>query len=192
MLDQLPPAAATLLDPSAAALWLAPAVIAVVVSLFMQDANQHKRHLLHVVVGFLAFAYVVAIAAIVLWPWDFQASGNALRFGNWVPVRGSIGFLLADDAVKNYLGEQQVVVHLLLLAPLGLLLPIVFGGVRSMAVVFSLAIVAFYVPTAVSVVAGERLFDIDHGIAAFTGGLAGAVATNVSHAAASLGRLAVR
>lgn len=192
MLDQLMPVAASLLEGGLIALWLAPALVGLGVFLATQHHSRRRRRRVHAALSLVAFGYVVALAAIALWPWDLQASGDPIRDGNWLPWRGSIGYLFDSDPIRSYLGERQILSHLLLMAPLGVLLPIAFGGNRGVVVIFVLAILAAGVQLTAGLAGTERVLDVDDALAGLAGGVGAAAATNAIHVVERLGRLATR
>lgn len=178
--------------PELAAAWLAPAFVAVIAILASHDHAPYKRRRVENAGRLLIFAYIVAIGLTMLWPLELRVSADALREGNWLPFRGALGFLLSNDPIRVYLGQLDIVAHVLLFAPLGLLLPFAFARPGLIIVLVTIAVWAFGFEMLQGLTVPDRIFDIDQVIAAITGGMAAAIASNALELAAHLGRLATR
>ena len=176
-----------------AGVWLAPAVLMVIASVVLQHHAPYKRKRLYTVGVLLLCAYVIGAGLLMLWPLDqLRVSDEALRQGNWLPLRGSLGYFFSGDPIRTYLGQADVLSHVLLFAPIGLLLPYIFAGHRGVAVVAIVAIVVFGIEFAQGLLVRDRVFDIDQVIAGSVGALAASVASNLLYLSGQLGRLATR
>jgi glycopeptide antibiotics resistance protein len=178
--------------PQLAAAWLAPAAVAVLALVAAHDHAPYKRRRLEIAAMVLVCCYVVGIGLLMLWPLKFRISEAALRDGNWLPLRGALGFLFSGDPIRTYLGQQDVFAHALIFAPLGLLLPFVFAGRRGIAVVIVVAVVAFGFEVVQGLAVPARIFDIDQALTGATAAFVAAIAANGVHLFVQLGRLATR
>jgi glycopeptide antibiotics resistance protein len=178
--------------PQLAAAWLAPAVVAVLAMIAAQNQAPYKRRRLEIATIVLTCCYIVGIAVLMLWPLEFRVSEEALRDGNWIPLRGALGFLFSGDPIRTYLGQTDVLAHVLIFAPLGLLLPLVFAGRRGVGLVFIIATLAFGIEVLQGLAVAGRVFDIDQALTGTMAAFVAAIASNGVHLFAQLGRLATR
>src|SRR5688572_19240976 len=103
--------------PQLAAAWFAPAVVAIILIVASYNHAPYKRRRLEIAAAVLTFCYIVGIGVFMLWPLEFRMAEEALRQGNWLPLRGALGFLFSGDPIRTYLGQQDVVTHALIFAP---------------------------------------------------------------------------
>ncbi len=178
--------------PGLAAAWLAPAIVAAITIVAMQDRARYKRRRLTIADRVLLFVYLIAIAAVMLWPLELRVSAEALRDGNWIPLRGALGFFLSGDPIRAYLGQLDVVAHILLFAPIGLLFPFVFERRHGVFAVVMVAAYAFGIEVLQGLTVPDRVFDIDQAIAGAIGGAMAAVAVSGLRLFSRLGRLATQ
>src|SRR5687767_8373369 len=99
--------------PGIAAAWLAPAVVALVAFVAGQHSAPYKRRRIALADRVLVAVYLIAIAGVMLWPLELRISEEALRNGNWLPFNGALGFFFSGDPIRAYLGQLDVVAHLL-------------------------------------------------------------------------------
>lgn len=161
-----------------AVVWLLPALVAAVVFV---ATGRSRVSWVRPVVAALAFGYLIAAVAITLWPFQLDLSPEHLRDrGNWVPGRGTIGFLTSGDAEQNRLGARDFLANVVLFFPLGLLFGIVTRRwVGIVAVFVALVGVAVGLELVQGVTISQRTLDVDDAIAGSVGVLIGVVAAAV-------------
>lgn len=151
-----------------------PVSFAVFVSLAVGTRSPAGRAV-RVGLRLLIVAYLLAAVALHLWPFRFDLSViRIFRDGNFTPLHGSLRFLVTDASERAYLRHDFL--HVVLLIPVGVLLPLQQRWKQRLWVVgasaVAVVVLAFGMEVAQGVTVVGRAFDIDDAI----GGAAGALA----------------
>lgn len=160
-----------------AAVWVAPAVIAVIALLATRWSPAGRRRRTAYVVTALTMAYVLGVILITLYPFTFDIEpGRILDSGNWVPFGGTLGFVTSDNALQVAVGRRDFFANIALFAPLGLLL-----GARARRIDYVLGVgavligLAFALEVVQGLTVAERTLDIDDAIVGSAGAFGGVV-----------------
>lgn len=158
--------------------WLLPAVVAVAAYLLM------PRRSTRVALAALGVCYLVAIVAITLWPFQVDLSPDrVLERGNWVPGRGTLAFLMSDDALQVRLGRRDFLANVVLFFPAALLFGVATRrGLGLLAVVVVLISFAVALEFVQGATISQRTLDVDDAIAGAVGVVAGGLCAAVAGA----------
>lgn len=156
-----------------AVVWLLPAVVVVLALLVTRSARAATKREVRGVLRLLVVAYLVAVVAITLWPFEIDlASSRIIERGNWIPFRGTLGFLVSSNTLRVSLGTRDFVANVVLFIPLGLLLALaVRRGPGLAACAVALVVLAFALEVIQGLTIVGRTLDIDDAIACSVGAL---------------------
>lgn len=151
-----------------------PLCLAVFVSLAIGTGSSASRAI-RVGLRVLIVAYLFAAVALHLWPFRFDLSVvRIFRDGNFMPLRGSLRFLVTDASERAYLRHDFL--HVVLLTPVGALLPLQQRWRQRLWIVMASAVCVVLLALAMEVAQGVtvvgRAFDVDDAIAGAAGALA--------------------
>lgn len=155
--------------------WMLPVFFALLMSLSTVDASPSVRRTIRIGLRVLIVGYVFAAVALLLWPFRFDLSVvRIIRHGNFTPLRGSLRFLVTDAPERPYFRHDFL--HVVLLIPVGLLLPLQQRWKQRLWVVAGSAILVVLLTVVLEVAQGVtvvgRGFDVDDAIAGAAGALA--------------------
>lgn len=161
------------------ALWMLPASLAVLVWLATRSTRPSTPRALRVSLRLLILAYCAAAMAINLWPFDFDLSIlRVIQRGNFEPLHGSLDFLRSDRSLGSYLREHDSL-HLVLLAPVGVLLPLQLKRSLRVLTLAASALAVVMLTCGLEVAQGlavaGRGFDVDDALAGTAGALAAVI-----------------
>jgi glycopeptide antibiotics resistance protein len=166
------------LDRGLVAVWMAPAVAALIASMLTVRSSRDTRRTLDRMTALLIAAYAVAVIAITLYPYSFNIqAGRILERGNWAPFGGTLGFLISDNSLRVRIASRDFLANIALFAPIGLLLGSRTRRAREvLLVVVLLVLMAFALEVVQGLTVAERTLDIDDAIAGSLGAIGAAVA----------------
>ncbi len=155
------------------ALWVGPALVAVLATLTMRRARPETSGAVRRAIDVLVFAYAFGVVAITLYPYSFDIEpGRILDRGNWAPFGGTLGFLTSESSLQIEVGSRDFLANIALFAPVGLLLGSRTRQTRDVAVVVVLLVLmAFALEVVQGLTVSERTLDIDDAIAGSIGAL---------------------
>jgi glycopeptide antibiotics resistance protein len=173
-----------------AVVWLLPAVVAIAALLLTRGSRTRTRDRVRLFVGLLAFGYLVATVAITFWPFQVDLSPErVLGQGNWIPFRGTLGFVMSDDPLRVRLGTRDFLANVVLFFPLGLLFGVITRRwVGLLAVFIVLVAVAVGLELVQGVTIAQRTLDVDDAIACAAGAFIGVAAAAVLRSPGSVSR----
>jgi glycopeptide antibiotics resistance protein len=156
-------------------LWMLPVSLLVLVWLFTRNASRRASRAVRLVLDAVIVGYFLATIPLDLWPFNFDLSiARVFRSGNFVPLHGSLSVLVTHASRRAYLKHDFL--HVVLLMPVGVLLPLRHRSRLRLWVVAALSVVVVLLAFGLEVVQGitvlGRDFDIDDAIAGAAGGLA--------------------
>lgn len=151
--------------------WMLPVAFALVALVSARRSKPSTRRAVHGFVKVLAAAYLFAIVAITLWPYEFDfETGRILARGNWVPFGGTLGFLISENSLKVQVASRDFLANVLLFAPLGFLLAVrARRSTTVLAIVVGLSAIAFVLEVVQGLTVAQRTLDIDDALAGSVG-----------------------
>lgn len=163
-----------------AAVWVLPAIAAVVALFATRSRRPQVRTRTLRIVRILVLLYLIGIVLITLWPLHFDAAHHGLEKGNRIPFHGTLGFVTSQSKVQQRIGDLDFLANVLLYIPFGLLLP--FAINRPGGILVTLALGAAFA-LGLEIVQGAyvigRTFDIDDAISGFAGVCIGAAVASL-------------
>jgi glycopeptide antibiotics resistance protein len=157
--------------------WLFPAAVAVVALLVTRRSSNATRKRVVYTVQLLVLAYLVGAVLVTLWPLQIDVSlARMLQRGNWIPFKGTLGFLTSDNDLQVAIGRRDALANVALFMPLGVLVPLVvrrWSGIVILGVV--VAAIAFGLELVQGLAIVGRTFDIDDAIVSGAGAAAALV-----------------
>jgi glycopeptide antibiotics resistance protein len=153
------------------AIWVAPAIIVVLIALASRRVRPAMRWKIDRAIGVLIAAYAIGVIAITLYPFSFDVEpGRILDRGNWVPFGGTLGFLISDNSLRVQIASRDFLANIALFAPVGLLLGSRTRHGRDVVLAMALLVgMAFALEVVQGLTVAERTLDIDDAIAGSIG-----------------------
>jgi glycopeptide antibiotics resistance protein len=154
--------------------WMLPAATVLAALAMTRSSRPARRRSVGRFANLVVLGYALAVIAIVLWPFHFDIeTGRILGRGNWIPFRGTLGFLTSENSLQVRIGSRDFLANIMLFAPIGLLAGALRRNTRDAAIMaVTLIGMAFALEVLQGLTVAERTLDIDDAIAGSLGAVA--------------------